>query len=292
MPTRPAARRATQAVAATGRLLVAAGRKYDRDRGTVSAAAVSYQVLFSLFPLTVLAVGVLGFLVRDTAVRAHVVDLVVQLIPLTTDGRAEVVLLLGELATLSTLGLIGAVGLLWSASGVIGVLRVALNQAWDVDERRPLVRGKLADIGLAAAVAAAVALAVALTVAARLLRDAAGHLAVLGWLAPLIGVLLWVFSIAVPLAVETVLFGLLYRVVPAAPTARRVVWPGAVVAAVGFEVVKNGFALYVAHLGTYNRVYGTLGAAVAFLFFVYLTATVFLFGAQVAAAHRRGARRR
>jgi membrane protein len=56
---------------------------------------------------------------------------------------------------------------------------------------------------------------------------------------------------------------------------------------VAFEALQYGFSVYVAHLAHYNRVYGPLGAIVAFLFFVYLASSVFLFGAEVASEYPR-----
>ncbi len=78
-------------------------------------------------------------------------------------------------------------------------------------------------------------------------------------------------------------FGLLYRFVPATTVRLRDVWFGAVVAALGFELVKNGFAFYLRHIANYDIIYGSLGTIVAFLFLVYLSSLVFLFGAELAA---------
>jgi membrane protein len=64
----------------------------------------------------------------------------------------------------------------------------------------------------------------------------------------------------------------------------RYLWPGALVAAVGAELLKTGYAYYLAYFANYNLVYGSLGAVIGFMFLVYLTATVFLFGAELSAA--------
>ena len=62
---------------------------------------------------------------------------------------------------------------------------------------------------------------------------------------------------------------------------------GALAAAAGFEAVQYGFSLYVTYFGHYNKIYGSLGAIVAFLFFIYLASSVFLFGAEIAAEYPR-----
>jgi membrane protein len=69
------------------------------------------------------------------------------------------------------------------------------------------------------------------------------------------------------------------------------VWPGALLAAVLFEIAKAGFATYLAHFARYQVVYGSLGGVIALLFWVYISANILLYGAEVAAEYghlRRG----
>lgn len=272
----------------TRRLLVRSVREYTDDRCPQFAAAIAYHVLFSGFPLAILAVGVLGLVMRDVVVRRHVLDLIVQNVPLAENGRAHVETLLTQLHGLSALGVLGAVGLLWSASGVMGAIRAALNAAWDTENRRSFGKGKLVDLSLVVGAGLGVGAAVGLTVVVRIVRQGGANASWLGPLAPVIGAASWTLAIALPLALEIVVFLVLYSVVPAVRTTARESWPGAVVAGLAFELVKNGFAVYVAHLAHYNRVYGPLGAVIAFMFFVYLAASVFLFGAEVASEYGRG----
>ncbi len=74
---------------------------------------------------------------------------------------------------------------------------------------------------------------------------------------------------------------------PATTVKLREVWPGALVAALFFEVGKFGFTIYLANFSSYGAVYGSLGAIVAFLFWVYITAVILLFGAEVASEYPR-----
>ena len=64
-------------------------------------------------------------------------------------------------------------------------------------------------------------------------------------------------------------FGLLYRLVPAASARMRDIWPGALAATVGFTALQYAFSVYVVHFSHYNKVYGSLGAVIAFMFFSY-----------------------
>ena len=98
------------------------------------------------------------------------------------------------------------------------------------------------------------------------------------------------FRVIAIMASFAVVFGvylMMYRFVPSSEAKVRTVWVGALVAAPGFEALEYGFSVYVDHFAHFDRVYGSLGAVVAFLFFVYLNASVFLFGAEVASEYAR-----
>ena len=92
--------------------------------------------------------------------------------------------------------------------------------------------------------------------------------------------LVWPFS----LLVTTILLTLAYAVLPAGSPSWRELALGALVTALGIELVRGSFGIYVERVARYPLVYGTLGGVVAFLVFTYLIAVAALLGAQVAAA--------
>jgi membrane protein len=117
------------------------------------AAAIAYRVLFSLFPLAIVLAGVFGIVVNVTGTRADVVDLIVRQAPLSHNGDRRLRdLLEGATSSRSAFGLLGIVGIVYAASGMMAAIRTALNRAWDVDEPRPFLKGKLVDVGLILAV--------------------------------------------------------------------------------------------------------------------------------------------
>ena len=282
---------------AGGRVHAVAARAvadYRADHGPQLAAAVSFHVLFSLFPLAILLVAVFGLILRDPSVRDEVVAFLLRKAPLSSEGRAEIEDLLGAVASgRGALGFLGLVGLAWSASGMMAALRAAMNAAWKIERGRPFVRGKLLDVALIGGLGLLFLVSLGLTAVGRIV-DGLGERArpALGPLASTTAVAIVVLGIVVAFAVSFLVVALVYRVVPAARPPLRDVWAGAAVAAVGFELVKNAFALYLAHFGDYDAVYGTLGAVVALLFFVYLAANAVLFGAEVSAACGRERRAR
>jgi membrane protein len=98
----------------------------------------------------------------------------------------------------------------------------------------------------------------------------------------------WAAVSFVPPAVLSFLaFVGVYRLVPDAPVRVRDVWPGALLATVLFETLKNVFAFYIQHFNNYDVVYGSLGAIMIFLLWTYLAANILLLGAAVAVEYPR-----
>lgn len=253
------------------------------------AAAMSYHVLFSLFPMAIMAVGIIGLVTADPGARDAVLAAVLKAVPLSSHGRQQLRGLLGSVSGgAGALGLLGLAGVIWSAIGVMAAVRAALNVAWDTGARRPFLRGKAVDLALVAGVFLVTGAIVGLTVAASIVRRGAAQLPhALRALDPLTGAAMWLAVIAVSIALLFAIFAFLYRVVPAVPTRINDIWPGALAAAAGFEALRYGFSVYVGLFGHHNKVYGSLGAVIAFMFFVYLASMVFLFGAEIASEYPR-----
>ncbi|HJN91733.1 MAG TPA: YihY/virulence factor BrkB family protein [Dehalococcoidia bacterium] len=261
-------------------------QEFREDHCTQLAAGISYYVLFSIFPLTILAVSISGLVLTDDSIRADVVEELFEILPLSDgEGREDLERAIDGVATgLSAIGLFSILGLLWAASGMMGAIRHGLDMAWDTDFRRPFLRAKLIDLFMVTAVGLLVGLSIATTfflqVARRVSDSLSSHLGPLGDGA---AVGFEVLAIFVPLIISFVAFLFIYKVVPSVRTRWGEIWPGALLAAVLFELVKNGFALYLRYFGNYDAVYGSLGAVVAFLFFVFVGANILLLGAEMAA---------
>ncbi len=263
------------------RLLARAARRLDADRGTHLAGSVAFRTLFSLFPLAILLAAVFAIVVSATGLRADVVDTIVRNVPLTNDGKAELrTQLEGATGGASALGLFALVGLVWAGTGMMAAIPSALNAAWDVADKRPFLRGKLIDLSLLVAAALLVLVSFVLSIGGRILsRHTSGPLDGMGGtVVSLTG------GILVPLLLGFAAVLWLYRVVPARKTPLNELLPGAALVAVVFVALQNLFAVYVEHFTSYNAVYGSLGAIIGFLFFVYVASLAFLFGAQLSAS--------
>jgi membrane protein len=256
---------------------------YFDDGCSQRAAAISYYVLFSLFPLVIFTVSILGLVLEDDALQADVVDAIMESIPLTEDqGRDDVTTALENVATTrsSAIGIVGLLALAWSGSAMFGVVRSSLNHVFRVITPRPIVPQKLIDLGIVLAFAPFFIGSVVATSALRLARTASEDLHYLGDLPENLGAAWWVASTALPIAISFVAFFFTYWLIPARRTRAKYVVAGALLAAVLFEVVKLGFTIYLENFSSYDVVFGSLGAVVAFLFWVYLSANILLLGAE------------
>lgn len=263
--------------------------EFRADHCAQFAAAISFHLLFSVFPLAITAVGIIGLVTQDPHARDTVLAAMLKVVPLSAQGRQQLHGLLGSVSGgAGALGLLGLLGVIWSASGVMAAIRTALNVAWDTSKKRPFVRGKAVDLALVAGVFLVTGASLGLTVAASIARQGAAHLpGPLQSLTPLASAAASVGVFAASAALLFAAFAFLYRIVPAVPTRVRGIWPGALAATAGFEALQYGFSVYLAHFAHYNKVYGSLGAVIAFLFFIYLASMVFLFGAEVASEYPR-----
>ncbi|MCH7576292.1 MAG: YihY/virulence factor BrkB family protein [Chloroflexi bacterium] len=180
------------------------------------------------------------------------------------------------------LGVIGLVMVAYSASVLFGAVRRSLNFVWGVDAQRPLVQQKLIDLAMLLGLALLLLASVAATAALQTVREMnSGPISSSG------GIFWSLLPFAAPWAVTFLLYLFTFRFVPNARNRFRDVWLGAALAATAFEVLKYGYAIYVANFGHYDVVYGALGGILLFMFFTYLVAYTFLLGAEVAFEYPR-----
>lgn len=281
----------TSKVAATSKHLRATQRilllirktlsEFNADRCPHMAAAISYYVLFSVFPLAVFVVATASFFFDREEVIQKVLDGIDQLVPVSSDREDNEIVdiidaVVGARGALSGLALIGVA---FSGSAMFGALRTALNVAWDVEQSRPLVQQKLLDLGAAAGVGALFFLSVGGTTALQIVRNATDRL---GPLSEVTGVGWDLIFALLPALFSMVAFTVVYRFVPNAGVRWREALVGGAVATLLFELAKNAFAVYLRNFSNYNETYGSLGALMAFLLWVYITAAIVLLGAELA----------
>jgi membrane protein len=250
---------------------------YLEDNMLTYAAALAYQVLFSIFPFIVFLIALLGFLQLS-----DFFDWLLQQAQLVLPAEAmdRVREVIAEIRDQEQGGVLsfGIVVALWSASAGVRSLMHALNVAYDVEETRPAWKryplSIVYTLGLALMLILAAGLMLIGPQAMVWLADQVGLDQVVttlwNWLRLPVAVLLLIIAVAI-----------VYYVGPNIDQPFRLITPGAVLAVIVWVASSLGFAYYVSHFANYRALYGSLGAAIVLLFFFYLSSAVLLFGAEV-----------
>lgn len=262
-----------------------------RAHGTpLLAAALAFFALFSLTPLVLLATAAAGALLPADRLAEELAAGASLYAPGAKDiVRANLDRLVGAR---HTLGLVGTAGLLWGASNVFSVLTTTLNRVWDAERRRAAWWRRGLGLLLVAvsvlALAAALALGPAARAASALAREGLGPTgAGAAHAAEETG------RFAFPAAVFAAAAGA-YRYLPAVRPrpAWRAVLPAAALAALAVAGARRAFAWYASGLGMHEIAFGGLTSFLALALWVYVVASVFLYGAELAAVLDRRARPR
>jgi membrane protein len=260
------------------KILQRSAQNFAEDRGTQMAAAIAYFALFSLFPLMALAVSVFGIVLRDDELRQRVVEALVEALPVEAPGIADSLYAIAQRGP--TLTAVSLVATLWSASALLSAVRRSLSVAFDGGHGRPALRAKALDLLLLPLAGIAFLASFVLTAGWRIAqRRAEGQI-------PLLDRVGWAWdlgALVLPAALAFMAFLFAYWLLPRQRVHPKYLWGGALVATAGFELVKLGFAIYVANFSNLDVVYGSLAGVLALLFWVYLSANMLLFGAEVAA---------
>ncbi len=249
------------------------------------AAAISFYALFSIFPLAILSVAVLGLLVNDDAARTRVISFLLNNLPLTEDGgRRQLQSLLTQVTRdVAGFGVLGVATLLFAASGVMAAIRHALNAAFNTRDDRPPFQAKLWDFAMVLVFGALVTASLALTLIDQLQsRVSKGANDVIPGAGGVIADLLISAGRVVPFVLALIVFAGLFKLVPSTRPRLRDSWPGIIVAALGYELAKTGFTIYLTSFANYGAIYASLGSIIAFLVFIFVAANVALLGAEFA----------
>ena len=256
---------------------------YRDDHGTRLAAAISYYALFSLIPLIIFVVSVFGFVLRNNTVQRDVIDQILSFLPLSeTSGRSSVETALNNVKNISApAAALSLIATLWTASAMFAAVRTSLNTVFDVEEHRPFFQSKLLDFAQVGGVGLFLLGSIAFTAFIKTVQALSDqHLGALAGNDPA-----WTVALVLgPVAVSFLAFLLLYRVVPASRPTFVEALPGAFIATVLFETLKNSFAIYVANFNNYDVVYGSLSAVLLFLLYMYLSFNIVLIGGQVSSS--------
>ena len=244
---------------------VAVVKKFGDDEGGNLAAVIAYYAFFSLFPLLMVFVAVLGFVLQhDPGTRRRVLDSALSQFPVVGDQLQT-----GSLTGSGVALAIGAVGAILGGLGVTLATQAAFNRVHGVarDERAGFVRSRLRGLALLAALGT---LLIASTLAAGLVSGGLG------------GPLLAVAGIVLSLALNGALFFAAFRLLTDDAVPTRTLWPGCISAALLWTALQAVGGAYVGHVvkGA-GPAYGTFATVIGLLAWLFLGARVVVYSAEL-----------
>jgi membrane protein len=251
------------------------------------ASSIAYYSLLSLFPFFLLALSILASVTTADTDRASVLGFVLRYFPRQFDFVRTQLEAMQQAGVRR--GIVSSILTVWAAMGVFGAVTSAVNHAWGVEKQPSYLKHKL--------IAFIMLIAASLLLLVGLLLVSAINVAEAGWFAAVLAHtpgLLVLQGFAVKSA-STIIFillvGLVFYFVPNAAVRFRDVWVGAVLTGVLWRGALSGFSWYVRDMSRFN-IHGSIAAVVVFLVWIYISAVILLFGAQVTAAYARLRRRR
>ena len=261
--------------------------EFKEDKLNHWAAALTYYSVLSLFPAVLVLVSLVGLFGNPERITKVLTDTVSQLGPSTaaTTFQGPIAQLTSNRGGAGIMLLVSVAGALWAASGYVSAFADASNEIYEVEEGRPFWKLKPLQLVVTLVVILMAALvALALVLSGPIVGALGGALGLSDTALTVWRFAKWPAMLVLVLAI----FGVLYYSSPnAKPSGMRWVSGGAIVALVAWIVASIAFAIYAANFGSYNKTYGTLGGAVVFLLWLWLTNLAILLGAEFNAETER-----
>jgi membrane protein len=252
---------------------------WQEDKAPRLGASLAYYTVFSLAPLLLIVIAIAGLAFGQEAVQGQIVTQVGNLVGEQSAGALQSMIQgARKPQTGAIASAIGIATLLFGASGVFGALQDALNTIWEVAPKPGRgVLGILRDrfVSFTMVLGVGFLLLVALVVSAGL--AALGTM--LGEMLPAPAVVLQVINLVFAFGVITLLFAMIFKILPDAEIHWGDVWIGAAVTALLFTIGRFALGLYLGR-SAFGSAYGVAGSFIVILLWVYYSAQILFFGAE------------
>lgn len=270
----------------TFELLREAFNDFREDKSPRLAAAIAYYSAFAIAPLLLLTIAIAGIFFGDKAIQGQLGAQLDNVIGPEGAGAIQEILKNarlegdGGLATLISIAM-----LIVAATGLFGQLQDALNTVWEVAPKpgRGLVRTirtRLTGFLLILGAGALLLLSIVASAAVTFMNQ---HM---GGFIPGSEILSQALQLGISLALVTLVFALIFRVLPDVDVRWRDVWMGAIITAILFTIGKQLLGLYLAR-SSVTSAYGAAGSLAVILLWVYYSAQILLFGAEFTQVYAR-----
>ncbi|GAA0847859.1 YihY/virulence factor BrkB family protein [Cupriavidus pauculus] len=266
----------------TVRVVSAAVMSWFEHRAASKGAALSFYMLFSMAPILVLVISIAGLFFGAEAARGEIFAQLEGLVGTQGAAAIQEILAATHRAGGSGIAAIIATGILFvGATSAFAELKGSLDDIWQAPPPagagwKKLLRARLLSFSIVLALAFMLLVSLIVNAALAVINRFWGQLWAASWFAPIADVISTLFSFAV----VTALFAVIFKMLPNARIAWRDVTMGAVITALLFAVGKRLIGLYLGNSAVASS-YGAAGSVVALMLWVYYSAQIFFFGAEL-----------
>jgi membrane protein len=261
------------------RALKATVQEFQRDDALGIAAQLAYYLILALFPFILVLVSLMGTFGSEE-LASEVLTYFQRVMPqqayaIIETFTANIISGQAEAPGLFTFGILFTI---WAASGAFAALINALNRAYDVQETRPFWKVRCIAILMTLGLSVLVLIGVLLLVLGPQIGDTIAQVFglkdtfELGW-----NIARW------PAALFFMVFtvALLYYFAPDVEQPFRWITPGGLIGVLLWVLASVAFNFYVSNFGSYNKTYGSIGAVIVLLLYLYISSLTILFGATL-----------
>jgi membrane protein len=242
------------------------------------AAGIAYYAFLSIFPLILGIIAVLGYFLPSTNLQNILLDFVASSLPVASNVLQQNMASIIELR--GPMGLSSIIILFWSGSAMFSAIDRVINTAWGILSIRPFFIRKARDLGMVIGISLLFLISLGINTAIPIVRDLLGiatfDSTIASWSARGIAFILLFVS-----------FLLLYKFNPNIRIYWIDIWPGALFAAIFFEIARTLFVIYFDKLANYELVYGSIASIIALLVWIYYSAFILILGAEFTSQYKQ-----
>jgi len=260
--------------------------EWSEDKASRLAAALAYYTVFSLAPLVVIVLAILGFFFSGNRVEEFLIEQFGGLVgPEGAEITGQIIENANQPNTSLVAGLIGVATLLFGATGVFTQLQDSLNTVWEVTPKPGrgiinIIKSRFLSFTMILGIGFLLLVSLLLSAMLAALNE------FISGLLPEAVILGQVINFVVSFGLITLLFAMIYKILPDVEIAWGDVWMGAMVTALLFSVGKFLLGFYLGNQ-TFGSTYGAAGSILIILLWVYYSAQILLFGAEFTQVYAR-----
>ncbi len=260
--------------------------EWNKDKASRLAAALAYYTVFSLAPLLIIVIAIAGSVFGEEAARGAIVG---QIQGLVGRAGAEVIQAAIQNASKPAEGtiasIISVVVLIFGASGVFAELQDALNTVWEVQPKPGrgvfnVIRNRFLSFSMVLGIGFLLLVSLVMSAILAALVNFVGNAV------PGVSVLLQLVNFIFSFVVTTLLFGLIYKVLPDVKIAWSDVWIGAAITSLLFSIGRFLLGMYLGN-SSFGSTYGAASSLVIILAWVYYAAQILFLGAEFTQVYAR-----